>query len=480
MSRQFPETQETQQETDEEVQSTQSKSGRQASILADTLATGFHNWQTKLQMLLWKSVRRWPQGAMVWGTSFSGSDILQKVFEHIGDLIKDQFGLDAQPMVRWACESDPKKREFLKQQHKNLEAIYASQVELSGLTAMNCLTGMSEVVPDVDGFCAGFTCTSRSPANPAAHKNKGCVQAGHGKAGMAFADLKDFVIKKRPRVILLENVPALSQEGKDGSLSDSEFILAWLKEQRYYAESLIVRAEEHGSVVNRTRLFFLAFEVQAGSVHAEKIAHDTFEVVRSALKQSKQARQPIDSFFKGLPADVESVSYVNKKQKQRQDPLFEDEHMELYTAAGMAWPPSLSTAPVYLHELLEKLTTRQREVVIYLDQVFPCSGGPGEREFADIHASLSRLAPAGAENSPWTRGYLLTLMTTTQYLMRSKHLEGPPIYELVHGLTLMAMTGWSLDMYDPKIALPKATKMQHISPAMLSMHMQWVLCHSPC
>ena len=61
--------------------------------------------------------------------------------------------------------------------------------------------------------CAGggFSCTALSKANNQRSNNKGCIRGGSASSGTTFEGLAAWIIKDRPSISVLENVPEIRQ-----------------------------------------------------------------------------------------------------------------------------------------------------------------------------------------------------------------------------------------------------------------------------
>lgn len=112
----------------------------------------------------------------------------------------------------------------------------------------------------VNILCAGFPCQPFSLAG---------LRKGFGdeKKGTLFYDLQDIIRVKRPRIILLENVPGLlsihNKDEEGNSLPDKtiDTILHILRDdlQYYVPEPQIINARHFGVPQNRDRVFIVGF-----------------------------------------------------------------------------------------------------------------------------------------------------------------------------------------------------------------------------
>ena len=165
-------------------------------------------------LFLRDSLRSWAQrGPMRIGTAFTGCDIVCKVLSILFAEFRMQLDVPCNFVMAFGCESVPSKRQWLMQQFPDLPILFDDVEALGAVAAINTLTKKQEIVPHVDLFTAGFTCTSRSPSNKSASHNKGCIKQGSDKSGEAFHKLKVYIMNKRPPCVLLENITPLCQWG---------------------------------------------------------------------------------------------------------------------------------------------------------------------------------------------------------------------------------------------------------------------------
>ena len=76
-------------------------------------------------------------------------------------------------------------------------------------TAMDDVSKKTCSVPEVDILIAGFVCKSVSTQNERRGKAKDCIRESSGLTGVTFQGVVDYVIAKKPAVVILENVEGL-------------------------------------------------------------------------------------------------------------------------------------------------------------------------------------------------------------------------------------------------------------------------------
>lgn len=118
-------------------------------------------------------------------------------------------------------------------------------------------------IPEFDLLCGGFPCQDYSVAKTA-NKAVGI----QGKKGVLWWDIQRVIEKKRPQIVLLENVDRLlksptSQRGRDFAV-----MLTCLQELGYHVEWRSINAAEYGMPQRRRRVFILAYSTDS-NLHSE-------------------------------------------------------------------------------------------------------------------------------------------------------------------------------------------------------------------
>ena len=73
--------------------------------------------------------------------------------------------------------------------------------------ALDLMSQTMKDIPECDVLLAGFPCRDFSKLSPTASSRKSCLVVGSHSSGGGFYGMFDYVEKKkRPRVLLLENV----------------------------------------------------------------------------------------------------------------------------------------------------------------------------------------------------------------------------------------------------------------------------------
>lgn len=110
--------------------------------------------------------------------------------------------------------------------HFDPQLSFCDVQEITQHSAIDMRSSSRVVIPQVDIFWAGFSCKSRSRANPKAARFVNCLQKHDGEAetSATYDAVMTYLKKMRPSLVLFENVIGLMQAAP-GQLSDADFVL---------------------------------------------------------------------------------------------------------------------------------------------------------------------------------------------------------------------------------------------------------------
>ena len=138
-----------------------------------------------------------------------------------------EFGLDKYEVCHlFAAELDPAKQQFKAAQFPSLQRMVKDVEELKEHKVTNLLTRKCEFLPWPQVFGGCFSCKGNSKQNSNRKKQKGCIMNQEGCSGKTFEALRCWVVRCRPKIFFLENVPEVQQsvEMEDGtSSSDAQY-----------------------------------------------------------------------------------------------------------------------------------------------------------------------------------------------------------------------------------------------------------------
>jgi len=129
------------------------------------------------------------------------------------------------------------------------EASYRANFDTEGEKYFEDATKIvPQEVPNFDLVCAGFPCQSFSQAG---------LRRGFDDArGTMFFEIARLVSERKPKYILLENVPGLLNHDKGKTFSK---ILGTLSELRYHVEWNVLNSKDFGVPQSRKRVFIIGF-----------------------------------------------------------------------------------------------------------------------------------------------------------------------------------------------------------------------------
>jgi hypothetical protein len=157
------------------------------------------------------------------GTDFSGLDVVVLVLRRLGVLFEHCFSSD----------SDPKVRALIQHQHK-------PNILFEDVTAR-----VTALCPAVDLYVLGPPCQTFSSAGK---------QAGTSDPrGQLFLNGLDYVVLKRPRVVIFENVPRITQHK-----NAVEVMFAVLDKADYKVWWQILDSQDYGVPQQRKRFYLVA------------------------------------------------------------------------------------------------------------------------------------------------------------------------------------------------------------------------------
>jgi hypothetical protein len=254
---------------------------------------------------------------MIIGSACSGSDIASRCIYSFVRFAKDYFAIHSPPIkLGLAVENDPRKREFLLTQHKDLEFLMEDVAMLSQNKAFNHVTKVAGFIPWPRVFSAGFSCTSRSKLNPKSAQNRHCVQGESGETGKTFHAVGGFIVRVRPYLSILENLVELCEKDGPDDTSDEEFIVDYFATFAMACCAFRVNAADYGSCSVRRRLYFVIFDEPPSATSAARLTLvsrylDSMKVGGGSFAEFCLTEDERDEWSEGMP--------VMRKSKKAKD-----------------------------------------------------------------------------------------------------------------------------------------------------------------
>lgn len=386
-------------------------------------------------------------GLVTFATAFSGCDIISKVLRCLSQVFESCFAVELSFRHAWACESDAMKRSFLASQVAPGRLFEDFEVVSQKDSALDVLTGTSQLVEYAPLVFAGFPCTSKSSLNRNRGSNTMCVKDGTAATGKGFQAILRFVEKATPEVIILENVPQIATE--------EEYIKSEMNNRGFWCKCSEFDASAYGSCPVRKRWYL--FAVKVGSRHVETNVSDLWTMMHMRFLNGLRTEplQPDifvvreehrDSVSKALGFSFEEEA-VRLPKIAKTDCNYKDEHFELYRSKGYRWPLDLSNCTEFDGYMVQLggLVPRQAECVVFLHRTFEAASA---YEFVDVNQGLGMMTNYKAKmdlvdevelRNPWRpRPNALVGSCCVMVRIKSEKLIRP-----LEGFEYMAMIGWS-------------------------------------
>ena len=311
------------------------------------------------------------------------------------------------------------------------------------------------LVPVTNLFVAGFSCTSRSKRNNSRAKFSHCIALGtECETSGTFDDNLEYIKSCKPKVVILENVPELMKELSPG-VSDLNTILDALRCLGYWTKYFVIDAFAYGSVAKRTRLFILGVQLHQSLIHEgmlRTVADFCDHVVNGLRTTSGHVSEYVDLPNRAsIRSSNTSLAHLQmqgatdepalKSNKSFRDG-YKDEHFEIFSYCGHAWPPRYSDLDVEIDKT--DLNDRQAQLSYLLlkqfrEEMRQCT----VPMFVDANCTLGHLVnwPSETCKNPWTT-YMPTFTSTAHIVCYFNS-----ACRKLRGHEYMRIIGWSDEMW---------------------------------
>ena len=128
--------------------------------------------------------------------------------------------------------------------------------------------------------------------------------------------------------------------------------------------------------------------------------------------------------------------------RQHKEPQCEMEHIDMYHAAGMEWPPPADELNKLFKGALGEMPARSKGLVYLCHKLFSGDDDllPGIPQLMDANTSIGRLRPDSS--SPWFRDEMPTIVGSMKPVVRVRSPSGQDTIRCVSGVECMQMQGW--------------------------------------
>ena len=258
--------------------------------------------------------------------------------------------------------------------------------------------------------------------------------------------LAGYVIRMRPKLTIIENVPDLGQEIKleDGSLtSDVKFIKADLEEHGFTVYIVVISRKDYSSPHNGLRLWIVIFDIlpEVGWKHEKTFNELLISMRVPTVMDLDRFLMDEDNLAK---MDQATVARNSKRHCPKVD--WHNLHEGAFVQCGFSWPPDLSYWPEH-----EQFRRREADLVHLANIVYPPTEGT-KIDFFDANMSLQRALkypgkdPEQPTSNPW-RAQIPTMSGGCVIVVRTKRADGSVGMRRLHGLEAMRLQGWDLPLW---------------------------------
>ena len=309
----------------------------------------------------------------------------------------------------FSVEKDKGKQRFIMKHHGSCRMLIADTKDLGQARALNVKNNEIELIPGgLDVFCAGFSCKSRSSLNAHSSANLFCVQQQFGETGQTWKDCHDYITRATPRLIVLENVGNLESGGSSAALSDADHIIQQLAAAKYASRWVHVEALDHGSVARRDRIYLVG--LLSGTCTEFDHMSAALVDLESILSSLHLPAFPLTSFIDVAVADPSSLKPTSTEKAPNAKCW--DDHKAIYEDHGLPYPPDMSRCDPAVLPLLQGLTERAKEVVMFMCTQYPTTCADGlTLQAIDYNFSLARVKRG------WTTNCLPTMVGSSKAIV---------------------------------------------------------------
>jgi hypothetical protein len=399
----------------------------------------FHrNLGTTTLVHLVESLRRLSGKTITIGTGFSGSGVLMQWAHALCLYWKQTYNITVTVEELYQCDIDGDVQDFCQVEWPEVGLTFRRVEDLVCPRAYDCRSGSFQRVPFTDIFVGGFVCKFKSGFN--SRRGVGganCCQTGEGSTGLSYTAVMSFIRKVKPRVVILENVKNLSLKASNSDQSDKDFILNELRGAGYAARDFLTDARTVGSLQKRTRWYLIGYYQSLPKL--ERCRQLMPQI--SAPLVDLYTLLEIDSLadLPGLHSDLLGQDMQPRISKKK-DCAFRDQHLELYTACNIEYPPDLTLYPQEFQDFCANLSERQAEVMIYAEDAEPYAK-EGVVQYTDLNLSIQYHVGKDLKGSVFS-GEIPTLATSTVLCARAQLSPGKRCWRLIRGAYLMKVIGF--------------------------------------
>ncbi|CAK0879848.1 unnamed protein product, partial [Prorocentrum cordatum] len=356
----------------------------------------------KQAVSLVESLERLSAEGITVGTVCSGSDMPLCVPQKLCDFWEANFNIRPAIAHAFSCDISPMAQQFILRHHAP-RYLFGDIAEMGKDMAFDVRSQELKPVQRVTVLIGGTECDNFSGLNFSTRAGEdGCAASGSGKSGTTLKGYMGYVERHLPLLALWEN----SDKTK---AVDIEYMCQFLARLNYVVTWEKVDASDF-SPQSRTRIYLIAW-------HSRHLAH-LRELRTKDLTAEERGQIAAESWlpsvfqqlhsFAGIGGKLESFLLPDSHEEVREwrahrmqtkteaadkkgsakagaDQKYEDEHLELFSAAGLKWPPNYKDAG--LEDVVAHLPRRFAECVMYRDSRIELKKESSER-IIDLNSRL--------------------------------------------------------------------------------------------
>lgn len=341
-------------------------------------------------------------GVLSVATGCSGTDVLLHVLDILAKHWLTVLGVRVAIRHVFSTESVSWKQEFIKM-HCRPEMLFSDIGELGGDACRDVLSGEMRPVPTCNVWGAGVECDTISALNRMCGASTGVVAAAVGKTGRTAQGCFAYIERRRPDVFFIENIKNLNSGAGPGKETDLDVIVRKANDLGYLVFPSLLNALDYGFPQHRERYYLVGFAVapaDSGLCQTEQdfVFPDWHRAVGMLLRDSRVEPLPLEAFLHDqddskaesawakvhqLKRQQQQREKGEPRKKQKENATWEVDHLQLFTEAGLQWPP------VFDEDFIARaghVVNRQQEIIYYFNQIYDTT----EREsFVDINMTIS-------------------------------------------------------------------------------------------
>ena len=381
----------------------------------------------------------------------SGTEVYHLANGCFNEAVYRHFGYSVpQWRNQLAGENDVDKQKFIARQHPLLEILTGDIQEWQAPTVMNLLQDRPCQLPFTETFYGGFSCEDLGLCKLNRKMLRGGQRNGTGTTGKTYRMMRDHILRVRPKISILENVPALGRDYVEECMTqnDLRYIEDEFSSNDMTVFSAAVDRKRYDSPHDGVRQWLAIVDI-----HPD-LAKPFEQTWRSLLDNMQcpfdEARTPAHRcLFDEDVAErlMEGVHCRPGRDQSKCD--WKDYHEQAFQLLELPWPPpvadTISSARLFRE--------RELEVIWCANEKFPAAKPPVGTvyDFFDANMTFERVfrhvdKDRSKISNPW-HSFVPYLSGNSVIVVRSMSSKGVlKIWRLL-GWEAFKLQGWDSDMW---------------------------------